>query len=52
MKWDSLGGADLKAKALEVIGSCVSMGVTIDGNPAKEAQKLIKEGAYDGALSK
>ena len=50
MKGEALLGATLKAKALEVTGSCVSMGITIDGNPAKETQRLIKEGAYDDAL--
>lgn len=50
MKGEGLLGATLKAKALEVAGSCVSMGITIDGNPAKDAQRLIKEGAYDDAL--
>ena len=50
MKWDSLLGADLTNKALEVTGSCVSMGIYIDGKPPKEAQRLIKEGAYSAAL--
>ncbi len=50
MKGDSLLGATLKNKALEVTGSCVSMGIYIDGKPPKEAQRLIKEGAYDDAL--
>jgi large subunit ribosomal protein L11 len=43
MKWDNLLGADLPAKALEVTGSCVSMGIWIDGKPPKEAQRLIHE---------
>ncbi len=43
MKGDSLLGATLKNKALEVTGSCVSMGIYIDGKPPKEAQRLIKE---------
>ena len=43
MKWDNLLGADLPNKALEVTGSCVSMGIYIDGRPPKEAQRLIKE---------
>jgi large subunit ribosomal protein L11 len=51
MKSEGLLGVDLKAKALEVVGTCVSMGITVDGKPAKEAQRLIKEGAYNGALS-
>ncbi len=50
MKGDSLLGATTKNKALEVTGSCVSMGIYIDGKPPKEAQRLIKEGAYDDAL--
>jgi large subunit ribosomal protein L11 len=50
MKSDSLLGATLAAKATEVAGACVSMGVTIDGKPAKEVIKLIKEGAYNAAL--
>ncbi len=50
MKWDNLLGADLKNKALEVTGSCVAMGIYIDGKPAKEVQRLIKEGAYNAAL--
>ena len=43
MKWDNLLGKDLVNKALEVTGSCVSMGIYIDGKPPKEAQRLIKE---------
>lgn len=50
MKGDSLLGATLKNKALEVTGSCVSMGIYVDGKPPKVAQRLIKEGAYDDAL--
>jgi large subunit ribosomal protein L11 len=50
MKGDSLLGATLKNKALEVTGSCVSMGIYVDGKPPKEAQRLIKAGAYDDAL--
>ena len=50
MKGDSLLGATLKDRALEVTGSCVSAGIYVDGKPPKEAQRLIKEGAYDAAL--
>ncbi len=50
MKGDSLLGATLKNKALEVTGSWVSMGIYIDGKPPKEAQRLIKAGVYDDAL--
>lgn len=45
-----LYAASLKAAAREVLGTCVSMGVTVDGKPAKEVQELIKSGAYDAQL--
>jgi large subunit ribosomal protein L11 len=43
MKWDNLLGADLVEKAMEVTGSCVSMGIYIDGKPPKEAQRIIRK---------
>jgi large subunit ribosomal protein L11 len=43
MKENNLLGANLPNMALEVTGSCVSMGVWIDGKPPKEAQRLIHE---------
>lgn len=47
MKSDSLLGADLKAKTLEITGTCVSMGVNIDSKDAKIFQKDLKAGVYD-----
>ena len=47
MKTDSLLGADLKAKVLEITGTCVSVGVNIDGKDAKVFQKDLKAGVYD-----
>lgn len=47
MKWDDLQGADLKNKSAEVVGTCTSMGVTVDGENPREASKLIKSGAWD-----
>ena len=35
---------DLKGVVLEVLGTCVSIGVTVDGKDPKEVQKLIKNG--------
>jgi large subunit ribosomal protein L11 len=43
MKGDNLLGANLVNKALEVMGSCVSAGIYIDGKPPKEAQRLLKK---------
>ncbi len=47
MKQDDLLGADLKARVLEVAGSCVTMGVKIDGKAPKVFQKDVKDGLYD-----
>lgn len=35
-------GADLKKVAKEVVGTCASMGVTIEGKPAKEFYKEVE----------
>lgn len=47
MKEDDLLGKDFKQKASEVMGTCVSMGVTVDGKDPREAQKALQEGEYD-----
>ena len=47
MKHDDLLGADLKARVLEIAGSCVTMGVKIDGKAPKVFQKDVKEGLYN-----
>ena len=43
MKHDNTLSYDLKGTVLEVLGTCVSMGVTVDGKDPREVQKLIKE---------
>ncbi len=47
MKFDSLLANDLKNACREVAGTCYSMGVKIDGKPAKKFLKEMKEGSYD-----
>lgn len=42
---------DLKGVCLEILGSCVSSGVTVDGVDAREIQAKIKEGQYDDTLT-
>ena len=37
----------LKAAAKEVLGSCVSMGVTVEGKDPREVQREMDEGKYD-----
>jgi len=43
---------NLKAAAKEVLGSCVSMGVTVEGRDPREIQREIDEGKYDEIFSK
>ena len=52
MKSAELLSPNLKAAVKEVLGSCVSMGVTVDGKEPKEVQKEIDEGQHDSILGK
>lgn len=47
MKADSLMGKDLKMRVLEVVGTCTSMGVTIDGQEPKAFREAVLAGKYD-----
>src|SRR2546422_11198767 len=51
MKADAMQAKTLKARVLEVVGTCVSMGVTVEGKPAKEFSKEIQAGKYDKQLA-
>jgi large subunit ribosomal protein L11 len=50
MKGDTMLGASLKARVKEVVGTCVSMGVTVEGRIAKEMSKAIAAGEFDAQL--
>jgi large subunit ribosomal protein L11 len=50
MKKDSMLGKTKKDRMMEVIGSCVSCGVHIEGKTAKEAQEELRGGRYDGII--
>jgi large subunit ribosomal protein L11 len=50
MKTDALNGATLQARAKEVAGTCVSMGILIEGLDPREWQKKVSAGEYDGAF--
>ena len=52
MKADAMQGRDLRARVLEVVGTCVSMGVTVDGKSPKEATADIRAGKYDKVIAK
>jgi len=43
---------NLKGAIKEVLGSCVSMGVTVEEKDPKEAQSEVDEGKYDALLEK
>ena len=50
MKFDALLSADYKHATKEVIGTCVSMGITVEGKDPREVQKEISQGVYDDKL--
>jgi len=52
IKHHELLAKNLKVAAKEILGSCVSMGVTVDGKDPREVQKEIDEGKYDEIFSK
>ena len=47
MKEDNLLGKELKQKTKEIIGTCTSMGVTVEGKKPSEIQKSIDAGDFD-----
>lgn len=47
MKQDSLLGSTQKERVLEITGTCVAMGVQIDGKDPKDFQADLKRGKYD-----
>lgn len=49
-KREGLLAASLKSAVKEVLGTCLSMGATVDGKSAREVQALIETGEYDEEL--
>jgi large subunit ribosomal protein L11 len=52
IKRSELLARTLKSAAKEVLGSCVSMGVTVEGKDPREVQREIDEGKYEEIFSK
>ncbi|NOZ80095.1 MAG: 50S ribosomal protein L11 [DPANN group archaeon] len=50
MKEDSLLGKTLKEKVKEIVGTCQSMGILVEGTPALETIGRINEGTFDEAI--
>ena len=51
MKLDGMLSYELKTAVKEVVGTCRSMGVTVDGRKPSEVITAINEGKYDSALA-
>lgn len=50
MKEGDLLGANLKSKVKEIIGTCNSMGILVEGLNGKEAIKAVNEGKFDSKI--
>jgi large subunit ribosomal protein L11 len=50
-KHSDLLSYDLKNAAKEVVGTCTSLGVTIEGNNPREFKERIDEGEYDDVFA-
>jgi large subunit ribosomal protein L11 len=50
LKMPHLRVKSLKAAVKTVLGTCVSMGVTVDGRDPKTVQREVEEGLYDQVL--
>ena len=51
IKGDAMAGKGLKQRVAAIVGTCVSMGVTVEGKPAKDVSKEILAGKYDKELA-
>jgi large subunit ribosomal protein L11 len=51
MKLDGMLSYELKTAVKEVVGTCRSMGVMVDGKKPSEVITAINEGKYDSALA-
>lgn len=47
MKEDSLTGITMKERVKEIIGTCKSMGILVEGVDASEAIQLVNQGKFD-----
>ncbi len=52
MKYDSLLGKEIKQKTKEIIGTCITIGVNVEGKNPKVIQKAIDNGEFDSKFFK
>ena len=50
MKLDDLGGRTKRDAVKQVVGSCVSMGITVENRDPRDIQLEIDEGKWDAAI--
>lgn len=50
MKYDSMLVHDLKAATSQIIGSCNSLGILVEGLEPRDAVKVLKEGKFDSEI--
>jgi large subunit ribosomal protein L11 len=50
MKENDLLGEELKFKVKEVLGTCVSMGVTVEGKDPRDVQRQLAKGDFDSRI--
>lgn len=50
IKYPELLAGNLKTAAKEVLGVCVTMGVTVEGKDPREVQREINQGKFNGLL--
>lgn len=50
IKENALLGTELKSKVKEVIGTCHSMGILVEGLPAREALRAVEAGQFDAKI--
>jgi large subunit ribosomal protein L11 len=51
LKWPKSLSYELKSTVKEILGTCVSMGVTVDEKPARDVQKALDAGEYADLFS-
>lgn len=47
MKEDDLMGADLKARCKEIVGTCTSMGISVEGENSRDFMPRLAKGDFD-----
>lgn len=52
VKWPDLLAKTLKAAVKEVLGTCLSLGVTVEGKDPRQVQREVDEGVYDEVIAK